>query len=60
TRDKSFGNGRYVRNIFEKMQENQANRIAKERVLNVEVLSTIHESDVPVSPALPYLLDSSY
>lgn len=60
SRDKTFGNGRYVRNIFEKMQENQANRIAKERVLNVEVLSTIHESDVPVSPALPYLLDSSY
>lgn len=46
-RDKTFGNGRYVRNTFEKMQENQANRIAKERVLNVELLSSIIEGDVP-------------
>jgi hypothetical protein len=30
TRTKSFGNGRVVRNLFEKIVENQSNRLANE------------------------------
>jgi len=46
TRNNSFGNGRYVRNIFEKTLEEQANRIAKEKVLTKELLTTIMDSDI--------------
>lgn len=46
TRDKSFGNGRFVRNIFEKSLEQQANRIAKESHLTKEILTTISEDDI--------------
>lgn len=46
TRDKSFGNGRFVRNVFEKVLEQQANRIAKESNLTKEVLTTITENDI--------------
>lgn len=46
SRDKSFGNGRFVRNIFEKTLEQQANRIAKEATLTKEILTTITEDDV--------------
>lgn len=46
SRDKSFGNGRFVRNIFEKTLEQQANRIAKESNLTKEILTTITEDDV--------------
>lgn len=46
-RDRSFGNGRLVRNIFEKIVERQANRIAEITPLNEEVLCAIMETDVP-------------
>lgn len=46
TRDKSFGNGRFVRNVFEKALEQQANRIAKESSLTKEILTTITENDI--------------
>lgn len=46
TRDKSFGNGRFVRNSFEKILENQANRIAKENSLTKELLTTITIEDI--------------
>lgn len=46
-RDRSFGNGRLVRNIFEKIVERQANRIAGITPLTEEVLCTIVETDVP-------------
>jgi len=46
-RDKSFGNGRYVRNLFEKTLEEQANRIAAISSLTKEVLTTILEEDIP-------------
>lgn len=46
TRDQSFGNGRFVRNIFEKVLEQQANRIAKESHLTKEILTTITEDDI--------------
>lgn len=46
SRDKSFGNGRFVRNVFEKTLEQQANRIAKERSLTKEILTTIIKDDI--------------
>lgn len=46
-RDHSFGNGRFVRNMFEKTLEKQANRIASIQKLDKEILSTITENDVP-------------
>jgi SpoVK/Ycf46/Vps4 family AAA+-type ATPase len=46
-RDKSFGNGRMVRNVFEKCIENQANRLVKVSPITDEILSTIEEADVP-------------
>ncbi len=45
-KDKSFGNGRFVRNIFEKCIERQSNRIAN-LDLNREILTTITEEDIP-------------
>lgn len=45
-RDKSFGNGRFVRNVFEKTLEKQANRIAKESNLTKEILTTIEKDDI--------------
>ncbi|MCP4134970.1 MAG: AAA family ATPase [bacterium] len=47
TRDKTFGNGRLVRNIFEKIVERQANRIAGITPLTDEILCSITEEDVP-------------
>lgn len=46
-KDRTFGNGRLVRNIFERIIENQANRLVKVSPLTDEVLSTIEESDIP-------------
>ena len=46
-RDKSFGNGRYVRNVFEKVLEIQANRISKFSTLDRELLTTITLEDIP-------------
>ncbi len=46
-RDKSFGNGRYARNLFEKSLERQANRIASVPSLTKDILITITEDDIP-------------
>jgi len=46
-RDKYFGNGRLVRNLFERALENQANRLASYPELTQSLLSTIEESDLP-------------
>ena len=46
-RDKTFGNGRFVRNVFEKTLEKQANRIASIASLDKETLTTITEDDIP-------------
>ncbi len=46
-RDQSFGNGRFVRNTFEKAMELQANRIAGIGELTDEVLTTITADDIP-------------
>jgi Cdc6-like AAA superfamily ATPase len=45
-RTESFGNGRLVRNIFEKTLENQANRIAGIGTLTTEILTTITAADI--------------
>ena len=46
TKDKNFGNGRYVRNIFEKVVENQANRLSAETDVTAESLAIIKEEDI--------------
>jgi TM2 domain-containing membrane protein YozV/AAA+ superfamily predicted ATPase len=45
-RDKTFGNARLVRNLFEKTIERQAGRIAKVAELNKEILTEITEEDI--------------
>ncbi len=48
TKTKDFGNGRLVRNIFEKSIENQSNRIAlTDQQLTKEILTTIESEDIP-------------
>ncbi|MBD2461489.1 AAA family ATPase [Oscillatoria sp. FACHB-1407] len=46
-RDRTFGNARLVRNLFEKTVERQANRLAVMSSLTDEVLTTILPEDVP-------------
>ena len=48
-KDKSFGNGRYVRNLFERVVENQANRISIVPDITAESLATIEEEDIKKS-----------
>ncbi len=45
--DSNFGNGRYVINIFEKMIEKQANRLALDTSLSKEELTTFTIDDLP-------------
>lgn len=49
-KDENFGNGRHVRNLFEKTLENQASRLAKLNPadLNRETLQLIQAEDIPV------------
>ncbi len=47
TRDRSFGNARMVRNLFESCLELQANRLAKLPDLTPELLSLIEADDLP-------------
>lgn len=46
-RHKSFGNARTMRNLFEKIIENQANRIVEVTPVTKELLMIITEADVP-------------
>lgn len=46
SRDKNFGNARYVRNIFEKVIQNQANRLARMESLDNDELSIITREDI--------------
>jgi len=46
-RDKSFGNGRFARNIFEKVVEQQANRLVEIAPLTDKILSTVTKDDIP-------------
>ena len=45
-KDVSFGNARYVRNLFEKTIERQANRLALVPNITPEILSIITEDDI--------------
>ncbi|MEI6386576.1 MAG: AAA family ATPase [Spirochaetota bacterium] len=47
SRDTNFGNGRFVRNYFERALERQADRLAPFPELTAGMLSTIEESDLP-------------
>lgn len=44
--NKQFGNGRYVRNVFERSLNNQALRLSSENEMTREKLTTITESDI--------------
>lgn len=46
-RDRNFGNARYVRNVFEKILENQAGRLAKLSAIDKESLQRIIAADIP-------------
>ena len=46
SRTESFGNGRTVRNCFEKMITNQANRIAQQEEASLEEIQTIEKEDL--------------
>ena len=45
-KNRSFGNGRFVRNLFEKVIENQANRLSLEADVTSEILASIEEEDI--------------
>jgi SpoVK/Ycf46/Vps4 family AAA+-type ATPase len=47
-RDKTFGNGRVARNLFEKSIEKQANRLAVLSSLTDEILTTLLPEDIPM------------
>lgn len=46
TKSKNFGNGRYVRNLFEKTISNQANRLGRRTGLSTQELSQLTLQDV--------------
>jgi SpoVK/Ycf46/Vps4 family AAA+-type ATPase len=52
-RDRTFGNARLVRNLFEKTVERQANRLAVMSSLTDEVLTTILPEDIPPRMTVP-------
>ena len=45
-KDRNFGNARYVRNLFEKAIEHQANRIAHHKTATKETLSSLELVDI--------------
>lgn len=45
-KDEAFGNGRFVRNMFQNTISMQANRLIVLSVINEEILRTLHEEDV--------------
>lgn len=47
-RDKSFGNARFVRNVFDKTVQNQADRLASLKSLTNELLCEVTAEDIPV------------
>jgi AAA+ superfamily predicted ATPase len=46
-KDKNFGNGRFVRNLFEKTIQNQAMRLSSQPSITTEELSMLTAEDVP-------------
>jgi len=53
-RDKNFGNARLVRNLFERIIERQANRLAVLTSLSDETLTTLIAEDIPVQTGSRY------
>jgi len=51
-RDRTFGNARLVRNLFEKTIERQANRLAGLSTLTDAILKTLEVGDIPSSQSL--------
>ena len=49
TKDKNFGNGRFVRNLFEKVVEHQANRLSSEAEVTSDTLASIEADDISKS-----------
>lgn len=49
-KDANFGNGRLVRNVFEKTLERQSNRLAREIDLTSDKLSKFEIGDLPLKP----------
>ena len=47
-RDRNFGNGRYIRNLFEKAVEHQAGRLSRTPKRTPEMLKTLELSDIGV------------
>ncbi len=45
-KDRNFGNARYVRNIFEKCIQHQANRLSKEKDISKQQLTELTQSDM--------------
>ncbi len=45
-KDKKFGNGRFVRNLFEKTIEHQANRLSRASGISAEILMEIEAEDI--------------
>lgn len=50
-RDRTFGNGRLARNLFEKVIERQANRLAGVAPLTDEAIAELAAADIPDFPA---------
>ena len=48
-KDKNFGNGRYVRNLFEKTIQNQAMRLSCQPNITVDELSKLKAEDLPIN-----------
>ena len=48
-KDERFGNGRFVRNLFERTIEKQANRISLTQNITADILTTIESEDIPQS-----------
>ena len=46
-RDRTFGNARVMRNLFEKIIERQANRVIKVSPITESILKVIEEEDIP-------------
>ena len=49
SKGEQFGNARFIRNLFEKVLANQANRLAKEQNLSADCLRTITKEDCQIS-----------
>lgn len=47
-RSKSFGNARFVRNVFDKIVQNQADRLSKITALTNELLCEVTAEDIPL------------